>query len=159
MKAKKLNRKVEQIISGGQSGVDRAALDFALQNNISCGGWCPEGRMAEDGIIPSKYPLKETNSDEVSVRTYKNIEWADGTLIIHSTQIDQGTQTTIDDSIQLKKPYFIIDLNETINTIAFSNWIDSNKIRILNIAGPRESNSKGIYVLAYKFLESIKHLF
>ncbi len=83
------------IISGGQSGVDRAALDFALKHRISCGGWCPLGRMAEDGKIPNRYPLKETESEDPSFRTRKNIEDSDGSLIIYSHEMDEGTRYTI----------------------------------------------------------------
>ncbi len=71
-----------KIISGGQSGVDRAALDFCLENNIPCGGWCPKGRMAEDGRISDKYPLIETESEDYAERTRLNVENSDGTLII-----------------------------------------------------------------------------
>jgi predicted Rossmann-fold nucleotide-binding protein len=73
---------IKRIISGGQTGVDRAALDVALELGIPCGGWCPKGRLAEDGSIDLRYPLKETNSSEYRERTEKNVEDSDGTLIL-----------------------------------------------------------------------------
>ena len=72
-----------KIVSGGQSGVDRAALDFALENKIPCGGWCPKGRLAEDGRIHHRYPLRETSSTDYRVRTQANVEDSDGTLILY----------------------------------------------------------------------------
>ncbi len=85
---------IRKIISGGQTGVDRSALDFCLQNNIECGGWCPKDRIAEDGMIPLKYPLKETTEVDSIFRTHKNIIEADGTLIIFSKIMDEGTSRT-----------------------------------------------------------------
>jgi predicted Rossmann fold nucleotide-binding protein DprA/Smf involved in DNA uptake len=138
------NNKIS-IVSGGQSGVDRAALDFALQNNISCGGWCPKGRLAEDGIIPEFYPLKESGSSDPSKRTRLNVDHSDGTLIIYQEKMDEGTRLTHDYARQKAKPLLIHIANKKPDTAAFNKWLESNHITILNIAGPRESNSPGIY--------------
>ncbi len=134
-----------KIISGGQTGVDRAALDFALKYNIPCGGWCPKGRQAEDGRIPEKYPLNETTTTNYNERTEKNISDSDGTLIIHSNRIDYGTKSTMDLCPEYNKPLQVIDLRKNISLLGLFNWMQTHQIRILNIAGPRESNSPGIY--------------
>ena len=82
------------IISGGQTGVDRGALDAALRLGIPCGGWCPAGRRAEDGRIDSRYPLRESNSADYSARTYQNVFAAEGTLIISPQPLVKGTLLT-----------------------------------------------------------------
>ena len=86
---------VEKIISGGQTGADRAALDVALELKIPCGGWCPKGRRAEDGRIDDRYPLKETPSTDYRVRTRLNVEESDGTLVITRGPLTGGTALTI----------------------------------------------------------------
>lgn len=134
-----------KIISGGQSGVDRAALDFCLENNIPCGGWCPKGRMAEDGRIPDKYPLIETQSEDYTERTRLNVEHSDGTLIIYRAEMDKGTKLTLDIINAMKKPYFSNDLSLNIDPVIVKNWLINNAISTVNIAGPRESNCPGIY--------------
>ena len=133
-----------KIISGGQTGVDRAALDFALNYNIPCGGWCPKGRLAEDGVIPDKYPLKESNTLDYNERTEKNISFSDATIVIHSNKVDKGTKLTIDLCLKYHKPLLLINLNN-FKIAEIANWIQDHHINILNIAGPRESNSPGIY--------------
>ena len=140
------------IISGGQTGVDRAALDFALQNNIACGGWCPKGRKAEDGIIPSHYPLKENNSGDYKSRTTRNVRDSDGSLIIINKIPDAGTRLTIKTAKQLKKEIFIQDISKDIKREDFQKFLLILNIKALNIAGPRESNSPGIYNQCFKVL-------
>ncbi|MCF8379556.1 MAG: putative molybdenum carrier protein [Bacteroidales bacterium] len=144
-----------KIISGGQTGVDRAALDFALKNKLKTGGWCPRGRKAEDGVISDLYPLKETPSADYQQRTRKNIEESDGTLIIFNMQMDKGTSLTFTYCNEINKPHFLIDLHLKKNKDDLFKWINDNNIRILNIAGPRESYSPGIYFMAKKRLESV----
>jgi hypothetical protein len=150
-----MNRKYITIVSGGQSGVDRAALDFALDNKIECGGWCPAGRLAEDGIIPDKYPLRETESRDVSVRTHKNINDSDGTLVLYLNVIDEGTRLTLEIAKDLKKPIYILHRNEAVNPSEFKLWLEINRIKTLNIAGPRESNEPGVYDFTGKMLMQI----
>ena len=146
-----------KIISGGQSGVDRAALDFALQYEISCGGWCPKGRLAEDGVIDQNYPLKEAPDSSYFTRTNLNVRDSDGTLILYQRKMDEGTKLTHELAEQLDKPIVLIELtnNHDINIQKARFWITSNQIKILNIAGPRESNCKGIYDKAIEFLKSL----
>ena len=98
-----------KIVSGGQSGVDRAALDFALQYGILCGGWCPKGRKAEDGKIDEKYPLKETVDDNYNTRTKLNVEHSDGTLIFFKKMPDKGTLLTIKFAEEFNKP--VLEVN------------------------------------------------
>lgn len=150
---------ISKIISGGQSGVDRSALDFSLQFNIDCSGWCPKGRMAEDGIIPIKYPLIETKETEPIYRTIKNIEASDGTLIIYRKNLDKGSHQTLDYAQKIEVPVLLFDLSKLTSVDEIQNWIISNQINILNIAGSRESNSPGIYHETFDFLKKIQHLF
>jgi len=142
-----------KIISGGQTGVDRAALDFALENKIPCSGWCPKGRIAEDGKISEKYPLNETPSSDYHERTKKNIEMCDATLIIHAGNIDKGTKLTADLCSKLNKPMYSVNLENILTIPKLMNWLQNNKIKNLNIAGPRESNSPGIYNASLQFLK------
>jgi len=143
------------IISGGQTGVDRAALDFAIKYKIPCGGWCPKGRVAENGKISDKYPLKETANSAYSERTEKNILDSDATLIIHSFIIDNGTMLTTELCSKYNKLFFELNLEDGLKISELINWIQSNHIKVLNIAGPRESNSPGIYKKALVYLELV----
>jgi len=145
------------IISGGQSGVDRAALDFALKYHIPCGGWCPKGRIAEDGAIDLKYPLKETITSKYEQRTKKNVEDSDATLIIIQNTSDKGTLLTKLLAKDKNKPILEVNLSGDIRTLInqFKIWVNDNNITRLNIAGPRESSSQGIYKSALSFLEEL----
>lgn len=95
---------VEQIVSGGQAGVDRAALDVALQLGMPCGGWCPKDRKAEDGLIAPCYPLRETPSDDYAQRTEWNVRDSDGTLVLTIGPPTEGTAFTVTVAARLKKP-------------------------------------------------------
>ena len=144
-----------KVISGGQTGVDRAALDVALELGIPCGGRCPKGRKAEDGPIDPKYPLKETSSPNYALRTEKNIREADGTLILTKGPANGGTALTIELAIELEKPHLIIDLYKKGNPIKVKEWGEKNRIEILNVAGPRESKVSGIHDRAVDFLKKV----
>jgi len=133
-----------KIVSGGQTGVDRAALDVALDLGIPCGGWCPHGRTAEDGIIPSRYPVSELPSGGYAERTEKNVQDSDGTLIISTLPMTGGTLLTANLAHQYQKPLFLIDIDSP-STQGFQGWIEENRIHVLNVAGPRESTVPGIY--------------
>lgn len=145
-----------KIVSGGQTGVDRAALDFALKRRIPCGGWCPKGRKSEDGPIPTLYPLHETNTAEYPERTERNIVHSDGTLIItRKNFFDRGTAVTQQLCAEYGKPWFVIDLAQSHGPQIeqLQTWIRSGKIHTLNIAGPRESALPGIYQETMLFLD------
>ena len=145
------------IVSGGQTGVDRAALDFARLHHIPCGGWCPKGRCAEDGIIPDQYPLSETPSSEYAERTEWNVRDSDGTLVLTLGPVTLGTAFTVELAQRYARPCFIVDLaNDTSATIDMvRSWLQENNIRKLNVAGPRASKTPGIYDLAFHYLESV----
>ncbi len=148
------------IISGGQTGVDRAALDFALENTIPCGGYCPEGRKAEDGSIPSKYPLVEMESEDYRDRTGANVKSTDGTLILTwQSEPGKGSLDTIEFCKRYQKPYYvcaIADLERMDEYCDVHQWLIRNRIRRLNIAGNRESEDPGIY---HKTFEALTLLF
>lgn len=148
-----------KIISGGQTGVDRAALDFAINRGIPHGGWCPRGRLAEDGVIPEKYQLSEMASAEYSERTKQNITDADATLILVNAlplTVTDGTVLTIEEVIKQAKPHLVVSLNDLPEALSkVEEWIASNHFSILNIAGPRESQSPGIYSATIAFLNQI----
>ncbi len=146
------NFPIKKIISGGQTGVDRAALDVAIALKIPHGGYCPKKRKAEDGIIPLHYHLQETDSSDYTERTQKNVLAADGTLIILQKPPSGGTLLTINTARQCKKPCLIVDLSKEPFIGNIAEWINKHHIQILNVAGPRESQNSGIYRLTYDLL-------
>jgi hypothetical protein len=142
--------------SGGQTGVDRAALDAAALTNIPIAGWCPKGRRAEDGMIPSKYPLQETPTRTYIQRTQWNVRDADGTLVLTWGPARGGTKRTIDHARKLKKALLVFDLEESVTIESCVGWVVANRIRTLNVAGPRESFRPGIiYAQAFQLLKKI----
>lgn len=149
---------IEKNISGGQTGVDRAALDAAMSLNVDHGGWCPKGRLAEDGKIPLQYALQETETAEYSERTKFNIRDSDGTLVLVPMlpiDVKDGTVLTVEEVKKQKKPHLIIDLSKQHDFDMILNWATENDIKILNIAGPRESSSPGIYQASFKFCTNV----
>ncbi|MCD6055460.1 MAG: hypothetical protein K0R12_422 [Gammaproteobacteria bacterium] len=149
---------IEKIISGGQTGVDRAALDTAIALGIAHGGWCPKGRLSEKGIIPPHYALIETDSTDYGIRTQLNIRDSDGTLILTSQPLDElpdGTVLTYQKALKIQKPCLMINLSHDHDAALLIHWIEKNALTLLNIAGPRESQSPGIYHSAKTFLEKI----
>lgn len=140
---------IERLISGAQTGADRAALDVAIELNIPCGGWIPKGRMAEDGIIPEHYPnLIETPSAAVEVRTEWNIRDSDATLILSHGPLDGGSLYTRIKAEELNKPWLHIDLTKSSPEQASKmakDWVTKVHPRTLNVAGPRASKDPAIY--------------
>ena len=147
-----------KIVSGGQTGVDRAALDVALEFGLLCGGWCPKGRSAEDGSLPSRYPLEETPSDEYVQRTEWNVRDSDGTLVLTRGEPTGGTAQTIEIAVRLGKPCLVVDLAKQPSESVVLNWARQHSVRVLNVAGPRESKSPGIYRAASRFLRKLLRL-
>lgn len=146
---------IRRIISGGQTGVDRAALDVALRLGIGCGGWCPKGRFAEDGILSPNYPLKETPTPTYAERTEWNVRDSDGTLVLTWGPPADGTAFTVDMTRKHNRPVLIVDLEtKDNNPHHVETWLLENRIRTLNVAGPRESKCPGIYQDASAFLEA-----
>jgi len=148
--------RVEKIVSGGQTGVDRAALDVAIFREIPHGGWCPKGRRAEDGAIPEIYQLKETDSIDYSIRTEQNVIESDGTLILYSKVLKGGTELTRRFAKQHQRPHLCIDLSEPDNDRSSQTktriWLADHNIGVLNIAGPRASSCAEIAKRAESFL-------
>lgn len=144
-----------KIISGGQTEVDRAALDVALELGLACGGYCPKGRCAEDGPIPDKYPLQETPSADLAQRTEWNVRDSDGTLILTLGNPTGGTALTIEHAQELRRPCLVVDLNLPVKTDAINGWLAANQIQTLNVAGPRASESPQIYELAKTMLRNL----
>jgi hypothetical protein len=143
---------IERVVSGGQTGVDRGALDAALAAGVACGGWCPKDRRAEDGTIPAKYPLKEMSSTDYRDRTLRNVQDSDGTLILMTERLSGGTALTREFALAQKKPLMLVDLDRPLSPDAVLHWATKQGIRVLNVAGPRESLRPGIQQRAAKFV-------
>ncbi|HLJ96791.1 MAG TPA: putative molybdenum carrier protein [Gemmataceae bacterium] len=146
---------ITKIISGGQTGVDRAALDVALELGLPCGGWCPRGRRAEDGPIPQRYPLAETSSRSYAQRTKRNVLDSDGTLVLTRGRPGKGTALTIQIAAENQKPHRILELSQPEDPADVRSWCREHQIHVLNVAGPRESEQTGIYVQAVEFLKAL----
>ena len=147
-----------KIVSGGQTGVDRAALDAALESGVEAGGWCPEGRRAEDGVIPEKYPVKELPKAGYRQRTRRNVIDSDGTAIIYFGYPTGGTEKTITYCINERKTYVMIDADVlSIERAAkkIEHFIVEHSIAVLNVAGPRASGEPRAYAYARKLILSM----
>lgn len=146
------------IVSGGQTGVDRAALDAALDANIPCGGWCPQGRQAEDGRISERYPLRELAGAGYLQRTRKNVEDSDGTLIISFGAASGGTLRTLEFCQRLNKPHLVIDAAVTSIEEAASavlEFLKGRGVQCLNVAGPRASGERKGHGYAYDLIKRL----
>jgi len=140
--------KLEKIISGGQTGADRAALDFAIDHDIPYGGWVPKGRKTEDGTLPLKYHLREMPTGDYSQRTLQNVLDSDGTAIISHGFLTGGSALTREFAIQHKKHWIHIDMKELSLPEAagvFSSWLKEKEIKVLNVAGPKTGKDPKIY--------------
>jgi hypothetical protein len=144
-----------KIVSGGQTGVDRAALDVALEVGLPCGGWCPRGRRAEDGPIADRYPLSETPWHGYPQRTEWNVRDSDGTLVLTRGEPDRGTALTVELARRYGRPHLIIDLGDQPNAETVRAWVRSHQVRVLNVAGPRASSCPGIHDEAAAFLRRV----
>lgn len=148
--------KVLKIISGGQTGVDRAALDVALWHGIKCGGWCPDGRLDEFGKIPDHYPVQELEGGGSAERTFQNVKDSDGTVILYSIELRSGTEQTIRFCIELERPHQPIDASRIATEDAakvIADFVRKNKIDTLNVAGSRESEWPEGYDYAFRALD------
>jgi hypothetical protein len=146
-----------KIISGGQTGVDRAALDFAIRHGYEHGGWCPHGRLAEDGVIPPIYRLRETDSADYDERTEKNVADSDATLIVvREKELSGGTAFTKTCAEQQGRPVIVVHEPDGVSksAAALSKFLKRNNVRTLNVAGPRESQAPGIGKFVVKLLEA-----
>jgi len=153
---------IRRVISGGQTGVDRVALDVALERGIEVGGWCPAGRRAEDGEIPDRYPLRETPASDYEQRTEWNVWEADGTLILTVGPPGGGTAYTVRIAEAVGRPCRVVDLAELTTAEEISEaadavhrWLEEKGIVTLNVAGPRASRDSGIAERATRFLQQL----
>lgn len=146
---------LKRVVSGGQTGVDRAALDAALFAGIPCGGWCPRGRRAEDGALQACYVMEETPTDDYAERTLWNVRDSDGTLVLTNGDVEGGTLLTMDYGRQLKRPMLHLDFRWHPEVDEALAWIEAEGIYTLNVAGPRESKNPGIYARARAYLDKL----
>lgn len=140
---------LRKIISGGQTGADRGALDAAIAAGFPCGGWCPEGRKAEDGAIPECYPLQVMHGAGYRQRTIRNIQDSDGTAILCFGEPAGGSALTVTQCRRLDKPHLLIDGRiEAVGSAAelLVAFVDAFAIKTLNIAGPSEGRTPGSHV-------------
>ena len=149
---------ISKIVSGGQTGVDRAALDVAIYLEIPHGGFCPLGRRSEEGPIPKIYQLRETPERDYSARTEKNVIHSDGTLILYRKEMSRGTELTYRLTKKHRRPCLTFDLDQSVDPDEvqkkIDDWLSTENVSILNVAGPRESSSPGITKAAESFLVS-----
>ena len=164
-------RTLVKVVSGGQTGVDQAALRAAKDCELEIGGWCPPGRECETGVIPSEFPLKETEQERSpdapgvprSQRTEWNVRDSDATLVIedgagrgasHSeaATADPGTNWAIKCAARSRRPLLVCDINDPSAQAKIRQWLVTNQISVLNVAGPSEATSPGIGRRAYSLL-------
>src|SRR3989339_403749 len=152
---------LKKIVSGGQTGADRAALDVAVKFNIDHGGWIPKGRRAEDGTLKEKYRLAETRSEDYRERTKLNVIDSDGTVILSRGDLTGGSKFTRTFAKLMGRPNCYIDLlqsEEFEAAVILKSFILENQIRVLNVAGPRQSTMPGIYADVKIILEVLFYL-
>lgn len=152
---------ITKIVSGGQTGADRAALDFAIEYDMDHGGWMPEGRMAEDGLIPDSYGLIELTGGGYPQRTEKNVQDSDGTLIVSRGPLSGGSLLTFELAQKHGRPCMHVDLETVIvfdAAIDIYEWLRGYDIHVLNVAGPRASKDESIYELTWNLLEMVLHM-
>jgi len=147
--------RLRQIVSGGQTGVDRAALDVALARGIAAGGWCPIGRLAEDGPLDPRYPLRETTSADYARRTRFNVRDSDVTLVIAPEPLTGGTALTRQLAVALQRPFLVVDPADDRAPETIRRWLIEREVAVLNVAGPRESTRPGAYGQAAALLNRV----
>ncbi|HSR70062.1 MAG TPA: putative molybdenum carrier protein [Acidobacteriota bacterium] len=148
---------LRKVVSGGQSGVDRAALDWASEAGLESGGWCPRRRQAEDGTISPRYPLRETPSPDPAQRTEWNVRDSDATLLLTlGAARSKGTDLTLEMALLYGRPHLCQDLDDHAAAETIRDWLKSNPVQTLNVAGPRESEAPGIYVRTRDLLKRLR---
>lgn len=141
-----------KVVSGGQTGVDRGALEAAMESGLETGGWCPRGRLAEDGRIPEQYAVVEFDSGRYEDRTEQNVIDSGATLVLCRQQLSGGTQYTCEMAEHHGRPYLVVDPNAPDSISVARDWLNGTQPVTLNVAGPRESKDAGIQELARKWL-------
>jgi len=158
-------RRLTKIISGGQTGVDQAALRAARDCGLAIGGWCPPGRVCEGGVIPAEFPLEETDQERSlgapdvprSQRTECNIRDSDGALVIRAGKIpeDRGTQWAMRCAERFGRPLLVCDLEDQNSQQKIEEWLRRHEVKVLSVGGPAESTSPGIGDRAYALLRAV----
>lgn len=147
---------IERIVSGGQTGTDRAALDWAIAHQVPHGGWCPDGRKAEDGLIPSRYQLNELPGGGYRQRTKANVRDSDATLIISiGMELSGGSLATAKFADELGKPWLHLSKASSWKT-RLQEWVDQHRIKILNVAGPRASKEMTVGAFTFEVLDCLE---
>jgi len=149
---------IERIISGGQTGADRAALDFAIARGMPHGGWCPHGRLAEDGIIPARYQLTETPSPESIQRTEWNVRDSDATVIFSIGQtLTGGAKRTFEFALQYQKPCLHLsrERHGDSATTKLTSFLAKHGIKALNVAGSRQSEEPDVTPFTRQILAAV----
>lgn len=152
---------VSTIVSGGQTGADRAALDWAIEHGVPHGGWCPLGRLAEDGALPPQYQLQETEGSGARQRTKRNVRDSDATLIVNLGELDGGSLATLRFAEKMHRPVLVMAMDEPLDkTFAeqVRDWLRAHPIHRLNVAGPRESKRPGIYHRTRLLLDAVDQI-
>ena len=153
-----MNKLIEKIVSGGQTGADQAALDVAIRLGIPHGGWVPKGRRTEAGALPCRYQMREMPTDGYAERTEQNVIDSDGTVILSHGALDGGSALTEIRAGEHGRPHLHLDM-ERLSIAeaadALKEWIENNAIRVLNVAGPRASKDPDIYRVTAAVLESL----
>ena len=144
-----------KVVSGGQTGVDQAALRVAIDLGLPHGGWCPKGRKCETGAIPADYKLQELDSHRYSDRTERNVVDSDATLILYRGALTGGTLLTHRLAKRHNKLHLVVDLLSDVPAESVSDWIKANAVQVLNVAGPRESTCNGIFDMSRAYLERV----
>lgn len=152
---------LHRIVSGGQTGADRAALDAALEKGFPCGGWCPAGRLADDGPLPSIYPLSELSSGGYRQRTIRNVKDSDGTVLFFFGEPIGGTELTRKTCVRLEKPHHLVDASSVSPreaAAAILDFTNESAVGVLNVAGPSERRTPGIYLYVREVIERLLEL-
>lgn len=146
------------IVSGGQTGADRAALDWAIARVVPHGGWCPRDRKAEDGELAGIYQLQETESTNYRSRTARNVRESDATLIVNLGELEGGSLETLRIAERSRKPVRVIQMDAAPDQEVIEDlraWLSVLRVQKLNIAGPRESKRPGIYLVTQTLLDRL----
>ena len=149
---------LKKVITGAQTGVDKAALHAAIKAGLLVDCYCTKGGSVEDGFTPEAYPIQELETTQWQIRIENNVVVSDGTLIINKGPLTLGTKLSYDYSVQHFMPCLVIQLDaeQFITASSVIRWIHRQQIKTLNVAGPKESKfSDGIYKEAYCYLEKL----
>ena len=152
---------IEKIVSGGQTGADRGGLDAAIELDVPHGGWIPKGRKTEDGGLPEKYHLKEMPTGSYAARTEQNVIDSDGTLIVSHGKLNGGSAMTRQLAKKHNRPWMHVDLDKTNSFKAamdVTSWVMENRVKVLNVAGPKASKDPGIYQATKKLIKAVFQL-